>query len=121
MNTYLTLFILALCSSLVVTPVLRRICERYGWVDHPREHRRIHSRAIPNLGGVAIFISTVFALCSLIVLDNLVTQTLRPQWWKLLIVLVPATLLLLFGVYDDLRNSSPRLKLLAQTLVGILF
>jgi UDP-GlcNAc:undecaprenyl-phosphate GlcNAc-1-phosphate transferase len=121
MNTYLTLFCLALFLSLAATPILRRICERYGWVDLPHEQRRIHSRAIPRLGGVAIYIATVSTLASLTLFDNLVTQTLRAQWGKLLVVLLPATLLLLFGIYDDLRGTSPGLKLLAQTLVGILF
>lgn len=121
MNTYLTLFMIALSLSLVITPILRRICERYGWVDQPHEHRRIHSRAIPRLGGVAIYISTVITLSTLTLFDNLVTQTLHAQRGKLLVVLFPATLLLLFGIYDDLRNTSPKLKLLAQASAGFLF
>src|SRR4051812_49340524 len=98
MNTYLTLFTLALFLSLAITPILRRICERWGWVDQPHEHRRIHSRAIPRLGGVAIYLATVVTLATLTLFDNLVTQTLRAQGGKLLVVLFPATLLLLFGI-----------------------
>jgi UDP-GlcNAc:undecaprenyl-phosphate/decaprenyl-phosphate GlcNAc-1-phosphate transferase len=121
MNTYLILFVLALFSSLLITPILRRLCERYGWVDHPHEPRRIHSRAIPRLGGVAIYSATLIALASLSILDNLVTQSLWAQLNNLFVLLVPATLLLLFGAYDDLHNTSPRMKLLVQTLTGVLF
>jgi UDP-GlcNAc:undecaprenyl-phosphate GlcNAc-1-phosphate transferase len=115
------LFMLALFSSLLMTPVLRRLCERWGWVDDPHEARRIHSRAIPRLGGVAIYSATLVSLASLGLLDNLVTQTLMGQWGSLLVLLVPATVLVLFGAYDDLHNTSPRIKLLAQTLAGVLF
>ncbi|HEX8140319.1 MAG TPA: MraY family glycosyltransferase [Pyrinomonadaceae bacterium] len=121
MNTYLMLFVLALFSSLLITPLLRRLCDRYGWVDHPHEPRRIHSRAIPRLGGVALYIATLLTLASISLLDNLVTQSLRAQWRNLFVLLLPATLLLLLGAYDDLHNTSPRIKLIAQTLAGILF
>ena len=55
MNTYLLLFIMAACSSLALTPFVRRVCERYGWLDEPVDERRVHHSPVPRLGGVAIF------------------------------------------------------------------
>jgi UDP-GlcNAc:undecaprenyl-phosphate GlcNAc-1-phosphate transferase len=121
MNTYLTLFVFALFLSLALTPILRRLCERYGLVDQPQEDRRIHLKPIPRLGGVAVYIATVVALASTTMFDNLATQTIRGQFGKLLVLLVPSTILLLIGAYDDLRSASPGLKVTAQILASILF
>jgi UDP-GlcNAc:undecaprenyl-phosphate GlcNAc-1-phosphate transferase len=62
MNTYLTLFIIALVVALFLTPVIRRLSQRMGWVDVPRDERRLHKLPIPRLGGVAVYISVVLAL-----------------------------------------------------------
>src|SRR5438270_186955 len=62
MNTYLTIFIIALGSSLFLTPVVRRLAQRLGWVDAPADGRRLHEMPTPRIGGVAIFLSVALAL-----------------------------------------------------------
>jgi UDP-GlcNAc:undecaprenyl-phosphate GlcNAc-1-phosphate transferase len=62
MNTYLLIFVIALVSSLLFTPLVRRSCERFGWFDEPKDLRRVHRAAIPRLGGVVIFLSLTTAL-----------------------------------------------------------
>ena len=121
MNTYLALFILALISATALTPLVRRICERYGWLDVPTDGRRVHVRAMPRLGGVAVFMSIFVALAILPFLNNSVTQSLRSDRLSLWTALGPASLMLLLGVYDDLRGADPRFKFIMQTLAGILF
>ncbi|HEX8847102.1 MAG TPA: MraY family glycosyltransferase [Pyrinomonadaceae bacterium] len=118
MNTYLALFLIALCSSLVLTPLLRRLCERLGWLDAPRDERPVHRRAVPRLGGVAIFVSVLIALSTIPLVDNLVTQFARANFPKFLMIFVPGTLVLLFGIYDDLRGSRAWLKFSALILAG---
>ncbi|MBA3257282.1 MAG: undecaprenyl/decaprenyl-phosphate alpha-N-acetylglucosaminyl 1-phosphate transferase [Pyrinomonadaceae bacterium] len=121
MNTYLALFMIAICLSLTLTPAVRRICERYGWLDEPRDERRIHRVAVPRLGGVAIFISVLFALAALAFINNAVTDSLKTHWPQLLAALVPAALIFLLGVYDDLRNAGAPLKFAAEALAAALF
>lgn len=120
MKTYLALFIIATCASLALTPIVRRICERFGWLDEPRDVRRVHRKAVPHLGGIAIFASVFIALAVLPFIENTITQSLRAYRSELLITLLPATLMLLLGVYDDLRGASPRFKFLVQGLAGAL-
>src|SRR5436190_8877008 len=110
MNTYLTVFIIALMSSLISTPLIRRLAQRRGWLDVPKDQRRLHSRPIPRIGGVAIYLSCVLALAPLPLLDNLLTESLRPSRYRLLGVLLSATLVFLFGVYDDFRGTRAALK-----------
>lgn len=121
MNTYFLLFIISAVASLILTPLVRRACERFGLLDVPRDGRRVHRLSVPHLGGVAIFAAMLSALAVLFFIHNLLTETLFADRSKLLAILAPATLMLLFGVYDDLRGTNARLKFLVQALAGVLF
>jgi len=105
MKTYFALFLIATFSALVITPVIRRLCERFKLLDVPVDGRRVHKSAIPRLGGIAIYASIVLALSILPLISNLLTQSLRAYTSGLFVVLVPATLVLILGVYDDLRGT----------------
>ena len=120
MNTYLTLFIIALGSSLFLTPVLRRLAQRFRWLDVPLDDRRIHTRPVPRLGGIAIFLAVALALVILPLLDNLVTQSLVSKWREICAVLIPSTLVLLFGIFDDLYGTSAKWKFTVLALAGAL-
>src|SRR5947207_3144796 len=100
MNTYLTLFVTALIGSLISTPVIRRLAQRWGWLDVPKDQRRLHSKPIPRLGGVAIYFSIMLSLAPLLLVDNLLTESLRPSRHRLIGILISATVVFLFGLYD---------------------
>jgi UDP-GlcNAc:undecaprenyl-phosphate GlcNAc-1-phosphate transferase len=119
MNTYLTLFVVALSSSLFLTPIIRRLSQRIGWLDVPRDQRRLHLSPVPRLGGVAIYLSVMLALVPLPFLSNLVTDVLRANAHALKAVLLSASLVFLFGVYDDLKGSSAKWKFLALGAAGV--
>jgi UDP-GlcNAc:undecaprenyl-phosphate GlcNAc-1-phosphate transferase len=120
MNTYLTLFILSLSLSLFLTPVVRRLATRMGFLDLPGDKRRVHVAPIPRVGGVAIFISVSLALATLPLIDNLVTRSLRGYSKNLIAVMASSTLVFLFGVFDDLYGAKAKWKFLAQALAGAL-
>src|SRR3712207_2719019 len=120
MNTYLTIFIVSLASSLFLTPVVRRLAQRRGWLDVPADDRRVHASPIPRVGGVAVFASFAFALASLPLVDNLVTHALVEHWQAAAAVLSSSTLVFLYGVYDDLKGAEARWKFVAQGLAGVL-
>jgi len=120
MNTYLMLFIIAMCLSMTLTPIVRRISERFGWLDDPLDERRLHKKAVPRLGGIAIFVTVLVSLAALGFVDNAVTQALRSTRAEFLTLLVPGTIIFLLGVYDDLHGASARYKLIIQSLMGAL-
>ncbi|MFL6331949.1 MAG: glycosyltransferase family 4 protein [Pyrinomonadaceae bacterium] len=120
MNTYLTLFLISLFASLCSTPVIRRLAQRFGWLDVPSDGRRVHSVPVPRLGGVAVFASMMLALLLLPLLDNLVTRQLAGQWQNVVAVLASSALVFLFGVYDDLKGASAKWKFVAQGAAAVL-
>jgi UDP-GlcNAc:undecaprenyl-phosphate/decaprenyl-phosphate GlcNAc-1-phosphate transferase len=119
MNTYLTLFLISLSASLFLTPVIRRLAQRLGWLDVP-DRRRTHAAPIPRLGGVAVFVSVMLALGALPLVDNLVTRTLVEQWPRLVAVLASSTIVFMFGVFDDLAGASAKWKFIAQGVAAVI-
>ena len=51
----------SLLVSLAITPIVTLIASRLGFVDRPDDVRKLHKRAVPRLGGIAIGISYVSA------------------------------------------------------------
>jgi UDP-GlcNAc:undecaprenyl-phosphate GlcNAc-1-phosphate transferase len=96
------IFVTALFSSLVMVPFLRRWALERGEVDHP-DGRKVHSQAIPRLGGIAIFLAALFAI--LIHVDP------EPEVRG---ILAGGLVIFLTGLVDDLNRLSPRYKILGQ-------
>jgi UDP-GlcNAc:undecaprenyl-phosphate GlcNAc-1-phosphate transferase len=120
-KTYFALFLIATFASLIITPLIRRLCERFKLLDVPADGRRVHTSAIPRLGGVAIYLSLLLALLSLLFVSNLVTESLHFYTPVLLKILVPSSLVLLLGIYDDLRGANAVVKFVSLGLIASLF
>ncbi|MDQ5846582.1 MAG: undecaprenyl/decaprenyl-phosphate alpha-N-acetylglucosaminyl 1-phosphate transferase [Acidobacteriota bacterium] len=121
MNTYFALFVIATLASLTITPLIRRLCERYKLLDVPMDNRRVHTHGIPRLGGIAIYASLLIALSMLPLVSNNLTESLRDYTKLILVIAVPATLVLLLGIYDDLRGTNARVKFIGLGLIATLF
>ena len=112
---FLAVFFLSLLFAFVLTRFVRDFATAYGWVAVPTQERQVHSSPLPRLGGVAIFIS--FSL-SVAIAVALVWH--NPRWQSafsaktLLTILVPASLVFLLGVYDDIHGVGPYFKFSIQ-------
>ncbi len=101
-NTYLNIFLVAFFSSVIAVPLLRRWAVQTGKLDQP-DRRKVHTKAIPRLGGVAIIFS--FLLTALIFFDY--SKELRG-------LLVGLILIFIIGLLDDLLHLTARQKFLGQ-------
>ncbi|MCI0660311.1 MAG: undecaprenyl/decaprenyl-phosphate alpha-N-acetylglucosaminyl 1-phosphate transferase [Acidobacteria bacterium] len=120
MRSYLTLFTLSFIISLLITPVVRRKAIAWGAMAIPDSGRHIHPRPTPRLGGVAIYIAFVVTLLCVPFLGNLVSESFRANIPKLTALLLPATLILCFGIYDDFRGASAPVKLVIQAIASVM-
>lgn len=119
---YLGLFVVALVTALVTTPVARNIAVRLDAVDYPSK-RRINKTPIPRMGGIAIML----ALAAAVLLQFVGTKLLG---WP--VVLIPSPLMhvnyyalaaafviiFLVGAIDDVRTLGPLPKLMGQVLAA---
>ncbi len=105
-------FIGALVLALVLTPLVKKLAIRIGALDMPN-HRKVHTRIMPRLGGVAIY--AAFTVGLLLILPWLPDGMLSSYDRNLIsALLVGGTLIVLLGALDDKFDLSAKLKLLVQ-------
>lgn len=92
----------AFAISFGLTPVVRALALRLGWVDAPTSSVKTHKVATPSLGGIAIFAAYVLTLVWLRFYTKFPTGTLRTFRG----LLVGVTVIFLAGVVDDLKKGS---------------
>ncbi len=98
------------CIAFTMTPIARVLAYSIGAVDVPKDKRRMHSVAMPLLGGVAIF--TAFVITTLAFCDW--TSDAKP----LCGVLLGSLFIVITGVLDDKFNLNPFVKLIMQIVAA---
>ena len=111
-------FLLFLASFILVgflTPLMRKIAIAIDVVDKPNSPHKSHKKSVPYLGGVAIIIGVV----SITYASSLISDFTQNIFWLATSVLVPAVILGLIGLIDDVRNLSPWPRFIAQSFAAI--
>jgi UDP-GlcNAc:undecaprenyl-phosphate/decaprenyl-phosphate GlcNAc-1-phosphate transferase len=111
-------FATALVLSFALTWVVRDRAVTYGMVALPASARHIHSRPVPRVGGIAVYLAIATTIALLYLLDKLTLLSVGLNWHWLLAIIVPATVIFLLGLYDDLRGIGPYWKFGIQALAG---
>ncbi|MBZ5701419.1 MAG: undecaprenyl/decaprenyl-phosphate alpha-N-acetylglucosaminyl 1-phosphate transferase [Acidobacteriia bacterium] len=116
---YLLVFAGGLFCASALTRWVRDFALRHGWIDSPGNGRHIHSRAVPRMGGVAIFLSVVCVLGIVSFLPGAAGFSAPYSWRTICILLGSATAVFLLGLYDDLRSVSANWKIAIQSLAAV--
>jgi len=112
--SYLTIIalILAFCITYFSMPLVIKLAGKIGAIDKP-DQRKVHSSAMPRLGGLAIFVAFIIAC--------LIAFNISGPYMGLI---VGTCIIFLVGMLDDIYQLSPWVKLLGQIIaaaVGIHF
>lgn len=102
-------FIISVLISLFMTPVAKKLAIKIGAVDVPKDERRVHNKPMPLMGGLAIYISVVLSALLFLPIDK-----------TLISILAGGTLILISGIIDDIRDISPKAKLIFQILAAVI-
>ncbi len=106
---YVIVFLVSLIFSILLVFPLKRFARRHNLVDEPTD-RRIHLRAVPTVGGAAIWASFFVAVALGASLPGgraLLSEKLRGLFYG-------GTMVLLLGLYDDTRIAPAWVKMLVQ-------
>lgn len=105
---------LALILTAALVPLIKRLSERYGWVQYPGG-RRQHRRPTSNIGGLSMYAGFSLTVVLSLLLD-VFPEFARTPFEKLRIglLLLGSSLLFLVMLVDDIRELPPLPKLLAQ-------
>ena len=103
----------AFATTYFLVPQVRRFAIEWKLGDKPNG-RKLHARAIPHLGGVAIFAGFFLALLVLLATPFGMTQASR------ILALLPGLLLVFgLGLVDDLRGLRAGVKLVYQVVAAV--
>ncbi len=134
---YLYVFDVSFVLALLLTPLFKSLSFHWGFVDQPDQERKIHTEAMPLLGGAAVFcafaVNVIFNyLVVLPVVANLDLPFIEMPdvkmyldgafsvWPKLLVIVVGGGLMIALGLYDDKHELSARKKFVAQIVIASL-
>ncbi|RSK28635.1 undecaprenyl/decaprenyl-phosphate alpha-N-acetylglucosaminyl 1-phosphate transferase [Bacillus sp. HMF5848] len=98
---YVTL-VLCFIASVLLTPVVKKLAFVIGATDKPN-HRKVHQKIMPRLGGLAIYLSFIVGVL-----------VLRPDSSYMIPIIIGSTIIIITGILDDMRELSAKVKFIAQ-------
>lgn len=100
--------IAALVLALVFVPLAMKLAYKIGAVDKPNA-RKVHTKIMPRMGGLGIYLAYIIVV--------LATQKMNMQLAGLLL---GSTILVVLGIFDDMKDLNAKFKLLIQILATVI-
>ncbi len=107
MQTYVVAFTVALVVAYFITPRVKELAIKAGALDAP-DARKVHTRPIPRMGGLAIYAGFVLAVLASLHISR-----------EIMGLLMGGTVILIVGIIDDLKQLPAKAKLLGQILAAM--
>lgn len=99
--------IICFIASILITPIVIKLAIKIDAVDKPN-HRKVHTKLMPRLGGLAIFFSFLIGYFLFI------SETMEA--WP---ILVGGSIIVVTGIIDDLKELSAKTKLGGQLIAAV--
>lgn len=98
-------FVLSFLLTIYGTPVTRKVAHRYNLLDYPDGRLKQQKDPVPYMGGVIIYFSFISPVSLLFQYNK-----------ELLGILFAGSILLIVGLFDDLKALTPGIKFLFQVI-----
>lgn len=119
MTSTIVAFFVSLTVATALTPLVVRLANRRGLFDALSD-RKVHSRPVPRLGGVAIVAGFYSPLLGILLVDAGISERLTTSTPQLVGLFAGGLLVAALGLYDDLRGANARQKFVVQIGVALL-
>lgn len=124
LKPYVWVFYASFIVAYLLTPLMRRVAIYFNITDKPDNLRKIHREPVAYLGGVAVSLGWLVGIA----------VATKCQWhlggaWKPVFGLNPtiplqlvaaAFVVVLLGLWDDIKHISPKVKIIGQVLAAVL-
>lgn len=101
-------FVIAMLATMALIPLLMRASERFGMLDQPGP-RKMHSRPIPRVGGLAMVVGVLIPLVGLDALPR-----------AILAIVAGVLVVVAVGAWDDRRTLGYKEKFVGQLAAAII-
>jgi len=105
----------AMLFTVFATPIAAAIAKRFGVLDHPDQKLKPHAQPTPYLGGAAICLGWSAAL-----IFAMVSHPEEVDWRVVCPIMFGGIAMSILGLFDDLRDIAPKLRLAIGALVIII-
>lgn len=109
MYKYIIPFLAAFILTFFQMPFTIKIAKKKGFLDVPKDERRVHKKPIPVGGGIAMVISVSILMVYFLPINK-----------NLIMALIASLIIAISGLYDDKEGLSPKLKFLFQILAAVI-
>ena len=114
MYSLIILAVSSFCVAIIFTPLCRNLAIRWGLVDQPDHTRKLHTRPIPRVGGISIFIACSVSLALLLLSHYQFGDIVRGHFDVVRNLFSAATIVFLTGLLDDLLGLKAWQKFAGQ-------
>lgn len=101
-------FVVTMLISALLIPVVIKVGRNLGIVAH-KNKRTVHKIEVPRIGGYAIYISTLIGAVIFLKTDPQINA-----------ILIAGFLIFFVGLYDDVHDLSPKVKLLVELVAALI-
>ncbi len=109
---------LAFVLALALTPLVKKFALWIGATDNPN-HRKVHSKVMPRLGGLAIFLAFAAVVTYMLISDHFLSITGQQDSTMIVLgFLLGGAIIVLVGALDDKYELSPKWKMLGQIVAA---
>ncbi len=128
---YSYIFVFSLLASLILVSIFRSLAIRFKIIDRPQAQRNIHKTPMPLLGGAAMFaafgltIGFNLWLSTYCASHNILPESIiiylsgiKSILVQLCVILGTTFILVLMGIFDDIKGSSAFVKLGIEILLA---
>lgn len=119
MRSALAAFAIAAAVAAVLTPIVRLLASNLGVVDQPGG-RRVHTRVIPRLGGIAVVLAFFAPLLALFALKTGLAHLFFADPERIAGLAAGGLLVAGLGMVDDIVGVRALHKLGIQTIAGVI-
>ena len=113
-------FLASTAAAAALTPFIRSVAHRWGFLDHALSSRKVHGRPIPRLGGVAIVCAFFAPLAALYFVNSEVGRRFYAEPHHALGLFIGGAIIAALGFFDDVRGSGAHIKFTVQFGVAAL-
>lgn len=109
MYKYLVPFLAAFVMTFLQMPFTIKFAKKKGFLDVPKDNRRVHKKPIPVGGGIAMVISVSILMLFFLPINKGIVMTI-----------IASLIIAISGLYDDKKGLSPKLKFIFQILAAVI-
>jgi len=111
-------FLISTVCGFVFIPAILNFCKAKNLYDIPNA-RKIHSNAVPRLGGISFMPSMFIAFAVALLYINSTEELIKINLWSLCF-LISVLLIYGMGITDDILGLSPLVKFIVQIVAACL-